>query len=166
MKYIYRLLFYPMRGYWFFLRPQVKGTGVIIERDGRLLMVRQTYGNLQLWHFPGGGMKPKENPQTAAKREIKEETGLAIDHLKKLGEIEVIDYHRKVSSTCFYAIMSTGTVIPQRSEIEEFRWWIVADLPVNLMSPVAKAYLRLYLKNTGSIISKQRLARHLAAQDS
>lgn len=55
-----------------------------IEDDGKILMVQQNkeeYRNL--WDFPGGKVEENEDIITAAKREVKEETGykVSIDNL-------------------------------------------------------------------------------------
>jgi 8-oxo-dGTP diphosphatase len=54
------------------------GAICVIERsDGRLLLVRQTYRSR--WGLPGGLLKRREDPADAARREVAEETGLAIE---------------------------------------------------------------------------------------
>jgi len=42
---------------------------------GEVLLVRQNYGKRQ-WTLPGGRVELKENPRKAAKRELREETGI------------------------------------------------------------------------------------------
>lgn len=56
--------------------------GVLCDPLGKLLVVsvRDRY------HLPGGGIDAGENPETALRREILEETGLVVDHLDFLGK--------------------------------------------------------------------------------
>ncbi|MDR0917070.1 MAG: NUDIX domain-containing protein [Oscillospiraceae bacterium] len=56
------------------------GVGGICVRDGKVLLVRHTYGaaNSRLL-IPGGYMKFGELPQDAVKREIYEETGVTVE---------------------------------------------------------------------------------------
>lgn len=51
--------------------------GAIIERDGRVLLVRHVKpGRYDFWVAPGGGVQPHETLEAAAAREVLEETGL------------------------------------------------------------------------------------------
>ena len=55
-------------------------------RDERFLVARREAG-LHLagrWEFPGGKLRPGEEPAAAARRELAEETGLAADRLDPL----------------------------------------------------------------------------------
>lgn len=47
----------------------------IFDGDGRVLLVRHTYGRLN-WELPGGGSEDGESPDETASRELLEETGL------------------------------------------------------------------------------------------
>jgi ADP-ribose pyrophosphatase YjhB (NUDIX family) len=69
-------------------RPFV-GVGAVVLRDHQVLLVRRRYEPLAgQWSLPGGGVETGEALATAVAREIREETGLAIE----VGPIiEVID---------------------------------------------------------------------------
>jgi 8-oxo-dGTP diphosphatase len=57
-----------------------------VLRDGAVLIARraddQHLGGA--WEFPGGKVEPGEDPETAAKRELLEETGLVASKLEPL----------------------------------------------------------------------------------
>lgn len=53
------------------------GAVCLIERDGRLLMLRQPHR--QGWSLPGGLLARGENAAVAVVREVREETGLRIE---------------------------------------------------------------------------------------
>jgi 8-oxo-dGTP diphosphatase len=45
----------------------------IVHHNDRILMVRHRFEGEEWWCLPGGGVKPGEEPSTAALRELKEE---------------------------------------------------------------------------------------------
>ena len=58
----------------------LEGVSVLItDLEGRLLMVRHSYGS-QAWLLPGGGMKRGERAEDAARREIAEELGCELEN--------------------------------------------------------------------------------------
>lgn len=56
---------------------RVRPTGVLIE-DGRMLLVRQRVYETRKWSMPGGGLEHGETIESCLKREMMEETGLAV----------------------------------------------------------------------------------------
>ena len=55
---------------------------VLLDGDGRVLLVRLSYRGRSWWCAPGGGLEGGETHPEAAKREVAEETGF---HLSELG---------------------------------------------------------------------------------
>jgi ADP-ribose pyrophosphatase YjhB (NUDIX family) len=54
--------------------------GVLVERDGKVLLVRRCMGPRQgTWSFPAGFIEFGEDPADAAARECREETGLEVE---------------------------------------------------------------------------------------
>ncbi|MPY66695.1 NUDIX domain-containing protein [Deinococcus sp. SDU3-2] len=58
------------------------GAGVAVLRSGEVLLVRR--GDNGRWDVPGGGAQPGETPEQAARRELREETGLTVGDLRLL----------------------------------------------------------------------------------
>lgn len=57
------------------LKPNLAGvTLVAIDGEGRILLVRHSYGT-GAWALPGGGLKRREDPEAAVRRETREELG-------------------------------------------------------------------------------------------
>lgn len=60
-------------------RSPVPGVGVAVVRDGRILLVERGRGALiGKWAVPGGRVEWGESLEAAAKREVREETGLDV----------------------------------------------------------------------------------------
>src|SRR5690349_10511722 len=54
------------------------GAGVLVIRDGRVLMVRHKRSARYRWELPSGLVDPGETFEQAAERETLEETGIAV----------------------------------------------------------------------------------------
>lgn len=52
----------------------ITAAGRVRDSDGRIALVRNSWSDG--WILPGGGVEPDENPIEAARREVREETGL------------------------------------------------------------------------------------------
>ena len=57
-------------------RPAHDGAVVAVWLDGRVLAVQQSYRTTVSW--PGGGIRRSEEPREAARRELREDLGLAV----------------------------------------------------------------------------------------
>lgn len=103
--------------------------GVVFRRgpDGepRFLLIRDSYRN---WGFPKGHLESGEPPADAARREVREETGLAT--LEQQGEIGVIDWYfrfrgKTIHKFCHFFLFESphGDPVPQTDEgITECVW--------------------------------------------
>lgn len=64
---------------WRVWGPKTVGVrGIVPDSDGRILLVRHTYGPSQ-WHLPGGGLKRRESLLDALVRELREEVGVIVE---------------------------------------------------------------------------------------
>lgn len=64
-------------------RPITIGVRVLLVKDGGVILVRHTYQ--AGWLLPGGGVQRGETPEQAARREVREETGIEMGLLRLQG---------------------------------------------------------------------------------
>src|SRR3989344_5420273 len=122
-------LFYPMiRVYWFVFRPETFGVKCIIEHNGKMLMIRNTYGKRQ-WTFPGGGIEEGETPEDAAKREVREEVGIELAEVRSLGMFISSREHKKDNIYVYSGRVDSEYVRIQPSEILEAQWFTPDTMP-------------------------------------
>lgn len=117
------------RGHILYINPKIV-VGAILERDGRVLLVRRGIEpRIGFWTFPGGFMEVDETVEECAQRETLEETGLQaqIDGL-------VGFYSRPVpEGPGILSIVLHGSVIGGEPaitrEVQEQRWFEPTDIP-------------------------------------
>ena len=98
----YRVAYRALQVLWFVRRPSKRGVKCLITFEGRILLVRHTYGP-RAWDLPGGGAKPNEPPLDAARREMQEELGLGQAPWRPAGELRGTDSFRHDVIHCFRA---------------------------------------------------------------
>ncbi|HYF93895.1 MAG TPA: NUDIX domain-containing protein [Symbiobacteriaceae bacterium] len=100
---------------------------VIQDEQGRVLVLRSRYANQ--WSLPGGGLDRRENVDSAAIRECREELGVDV----ALEALTGMYYHANISAyvAIFRARIIQGE-IRLSHEHSECRWALPAELPANL----------------------------------
>jgi len=104
---------------------------IILDRDQRILMVRQHHQERYVWTVPGGAIEPGETSLDAAVREVKEETGLTVAIDKMIWHVEQVVSGKEPRFVNIFLATALGGSIkvgtdPERSEdgqvIEEVRY--------------------------------------------
>jgi 8-oxo-dGTP pyrophosphatase MutT (NUDIX family) len=73
--------------WWRIARPRVHGVKLVVLGPGRtILLIRHSYVASHLWMLPGGGIARGEDAEAAGRRELMEETGIAVGALRLHGE--------------------------------------------------------------------------------
>ena len=122
-------LAFRVRHYWRRWRksPLVGCAVVITNPAGDVLLVRHSYGP-DVWSLPGGGVASGEDPQAAARREVREELGLTLDRLETLGTREEEISGAPHTSHLFTVVISDRPK-PDEREIVEARFFPSHSLP-------------------------------------
>ncbi len=103
--------------------------GVVVKRYGskvQILLIKDPYGK---WTWPKGKIEKREKPLDAAKREIREETGLKnIQAVSKIGQTNYFYRRNKkliYKTVYLYLFEFSGkeALLIQKSEIEDGRWF-------------------------------------------
>jgi 8-oxo-dGTP diphosphatase len=129
-----------------------KTSTAIIPYSGNkiLLIKRNTKPFVGYWALPGGRMDPGETIEQTIVREVKEETGLDVTIVSKVGEYvekgikDDVDY--EYYPTCFVVKPVGGEIKKQDSEIQEITLFSLNELPKPLAFEhdlMIKDYLRI-----------------------
>lgn len=113
---------------------EVSAGGVVYRSDGAKLYFVSILDAYDKWTFPKGHVEPGEKLETAAEREIKEETGLKnLELVAPLGEFEITVKRpstKPVPKTVTYFLFKTTDtelVVPQTTELKDAKWLTVAE---------------------------------------
>ncbi|MCI3928286.1 NUDIX hydrolase [Streptomyces sp. AN091965] len=131
---------------------RVSAYAVVVE-DDRMLLARLSDSSPVfapgLWHLPGGGIDPGEQPVQGLARELREETGRDLLDARLLDarsyavRRQGVDWHLV---GLFYAVTlkpGATTVAEADGSTDAARWLPLADLRPSALSPAAVDALRL-----------------------
>lgn len=105
---------------------------VLIVENGKVLLVQQkqkdpsAYG---LWGFPGGHLEPGETAQEAIVREIQEELGAVLMHVKpfKVARIELPGVTLELNT---FTGALRGPIVLQDDELMAYGWFSLESLQI------------------------------------
>lgn len=132
-------------------KPKV-GIGVIVVKDGKVLLGKRkgSHGD-GAWAPPGGHLEFFETLEDCAKRETKEETGIAIKNIQKFAYTnDIFLTEQKHYITCFLkADYDSGDVrVMEPDKCEEWKWFSWGEFPV----PIFISFGNLLKENINPII--------------
>ena len=123
------------------------GVGAVIVRDERVLVVRRLNPPLQgQWSIPGGLVETGETIKQALIREIREETGLAVEPIELIEVFERIlrdtdsrvQYHFVVID--YLCRILSGEACPG-TDVSEIQWTRLEDLPELGITPETRSVI-------------------------
>ncbi len=125
-KNIYALSMPVVQLYWRIFKPQSYGVKIAIihpNDPNKVLLVRHTYGNTDLWNIPGGGYNPKkETAESAAAREVLEEIGVHLLTVTYLGEYHTEHEGKRDTVSMFLGTIQTTKHIETSPELSQLDW--------------------------------------------
>ncbi|OLE53414.1 MAG: hypothetical protein AUG51_13390 [Acidobacteria bacterium 13_1_20CM_3_53_8] len=107
----------------------VTAGAVVVDEENRVLLLRHVFRAKEAWGIPGGFIKKGENPETALRRELREEIGLELESaevafaqtLKRPAQVEII-----------FRCRPAGDARPRSVEIKSASWFALDKLPPEL----------------------------------
>lgn len=122
------------------------GVGVLLLRDGRVLLgERRGSHGAGTWAPPGGHLEYGETPEACARREVLEETGLALGDVRAGPySVDVFPELQRQYVTLF-VLASAPAGEPECREPEKcagWSWWSWDAMPTPLFAPLASLRAR------------------------
>lgn len=108
---------------------QERSAGGVVVRDGQAIVIvptrRDAHGRKVL-ALPKGHVDPGETPDVTARREVREETGVEAELIRRLGDVRYFyqrDGKRIFKRVTFYLFeYRSGSLDDHDDEVEDARW--------------------------------------------
>ncbi len=132
MRRLLNVLHLGRRLLWRVLRVRTRGVRVMLfNAKGEILLIRHTYGRSELFLLPGGGIRPWERPEQAARREVKEEVGCTLSELLAVST-HFSTAEGKRDTVHLFSAFTSDEPVADGMEVEEARFFPLNDLPSTL----------------------------------
>ena len=104
---------------------------VLLKSNSILLIKRLKEPFKDCWALPGGFVEENEDLETAAKRELLEETTIKVDTLVQIGAFgkPYRDPRHHTVSIAFYGKVDEATIAIANDDAQEAYWFQLDDLP-------------------------------------
>jgi 8-oxo-dGTP diphosphatase len=97
--------------------------GLVVRRRGGVLELVVVHRPVQHdWSFPKGKLESGETFETAALREVREETGMSCELLRFIGHTEYVDRKGRPKAVAYWIMEATGGSFSPNEEVDELRW--------------------------------------------
>lgn len=101
--------------------------------DGMKILLIQRKNNpcKGQWAFPGGFMEINETTADAARRELKEETGLTVGKLHQIGAFDAVDRdpRERVITVAYYTVLDHPIEATGTDDADKAEWFPLKALP-------------------------------------
>lgn len=107
----------------------VSVAAVVTNEKGEILLLDHVLRPVSNWGIPGGFLEAGEQPDEAIKRELLEETGLALKNIS-MARVRTSGRHVEI----LFRAKATGEARAVSREINAAAWFSAADIPEELSS--------------------------------
>ena len=114
---------------------------LIVDAENRLLLMKRSDSGC--WGPPGGAVEPGEAVETAARREVREETGLELGELELFGVFSGPELYYKYPNgdevhniTIVYLTGERRGRVRLNGEHTDWHWFAAAQIPEDLSPPI------------------------------
>lgn len=112
---------------------------IILNKKGEVLLLNHILRPHFNWGIPGGFVNHGEQPEDALRRELREETGIALENIEMF-RVRTINRHIEI----LFRADGIGKAEVRSHEISDVGWFSADNLPDRL-SEVQKDILRKFL---------------------
>lgn len=124
---------------------------VLLDGQGRLLLIHRQTDTYDHWEIPGGKIEPNEGSGEAARRELHEELGVLVRLLRELGQATFMDRERQFCYHWWLAETDDEVQIREPQYFSEWRYISIAEMAGGNLSLSVGAVKLLQLVQNGSI---------------
>lgn len=119
------------------------GASVIVEdAEGKILLQKRTDNHC--WGYAGGAMELGETPESTARRELAEETGLTANELELFGVFSGEEFHHiypngdevYIVDIVYLCKNYSGEIEMHDDEVEKLHFFSIGELPADISPPV------------------------------
>lgn len=101
---------------------------VLLDSEGRLLLMHRNTPKRTQWELPGGKVEEGETLEAAAIREVKEELGVDVALIEKLGEKNFKEDGYTLNYIWYLASIKSGIPTLQEEKFDDLRYFDWKDL--------------------------------------
>ncbi len=102
----------------------VSVAAIVVNENAEVLLLDHVLRSALSWGIPGGFIGYGEQPETAVRREIREETGLELEEIKLI-RVRTTARHLEI----IFRANPVGTAKARSLEINDLGWFKVTELP-------------------------------------
>ena len=107
----------------------ISAGAVVVDRQGRVLLLKHVFRTGSGWGIPGGFMEKREQPDEAIRRELREEVGLEVESLE-IVIVRMLEKSRHLE--IIFRCRPRGQAKPRSNEIKNASWFALDALPREL----------------------------------